>query len=176
MHQKRVNDIISLRKIAVLGLIFLTSCIRQPIEKVQPAPSEPEYLSHRITYSGETLGAISLWYTGDSSYWKAFYLPATSGAIRKLKRGDQILIPMNLVIRRETLTREFVRAHRQTSPLRDDHIAVEKPQPIKTVQAEEEPTIRDAIPAEIAPLEVESFEEKPSSTELEKEFIDRIVR
>jgi len=176
MQRQDRNEMPYLTRIVILSLIFLTGCIRNPAKPSSITANESEYLSHRITYSGETLGVIALWYAGDSSLWRSFYIPATSGTIRKLKRGDEILIPTKLVVRHEPLSREFVHHHQPSTAAKEKKPVIHSAP--RTVSIDNEETIiRDSFPMELAPLEVEPFEEKPnSSLELEKVFIDRMVR
>lgn len=143
--------------------IFFVGCTRhhQALPQAQSCPSE--YLIHRITIPGENLGIIAMWYTGDETTWRNFYIPASSGTIRRLKRGDRIFVPNRLIIRSKPLPKDFVDAHKKEA------VAVAKDQP----QVNSSDVVEENIP-----FEVEEFEDAPAEQprELENEFIDRLVR
>ena len=176
MQQSRTYSSTIVKKFVIVAMIFIVGCVRHPIPQNQPISPGPEYLAHKITFPGETLGIISLWYTSDSGLWRNFYIPATSGTVRKLKRGDEILIPIEFVVRQEPITKEFIRANRPKVSTNNSRVEPNKSIPTKPADSKEM-TILEAVPDELTPLEIEPFEERPNSpVELEKEFIDRIVR
>lgn len=67
-----------------------------------------EYAYHTVMYQGETLALIAKWYTGQSSNWEI--LLDHNGEIdpRKLREGDLVKIPRELLIREEEMPRKFV--------------------------------------------------------------------
>jgi hypothetical protein len=60
-------------------------------------------LTHTVAHAGETLGTISAWYTGTPSNWQK--IAAANGGLdaRHIRVGQVIVIPANLVIRREPM-------------------------------------------------------------------------
>ena len=86
--------------------------------KAEPAPvpvplppekPEQKKLIHKVKYSGETFQIISAWYTGKGSNWKAIAKanPHIKNE-RRIRLGDEITIPDDLLIRRDPLTKDFV--------------------------------------------------------------------
>jgi LysM repeat protein len=96
----------------------------QPLTK--PLPSEPETVAepapyvHTVSRSGETLVAISSWYTGSADNWKRL-VEANSGLNpRRIKVGDEILIPAALMKTQLTMPADFMNpsASKKSAPSR----------------------------------------------------------
>ncbi len=87
--------------------VLLVSCgPKNPPPPPPPPPDQnaaPENLEHRVTYVGESLGAIALWYTGKISNWQILRDANPSLKKGRLTVGQTILVPGGLVIRREAM-------------------------------------------------------------------------
>lgn len=88
--------------------VFVAGC-----QKPLPPPPEPivpavQFHYHTVKYPGETLGSIAKWYTDDTSNWELI-LDANPGLDpRRIRLGDEIAIPEELVRRREEMPRPSV--------------------------------------------------------------------
>lgn len=76
----------------VLVLSILSSCTKAP----EPPPP-PQYLHHTVKYSGETLGAIAKWYTGETNNWHVIVAANPGLKPERVSLGMVILIPQELV-------------------------------------------------------------------------------
>lgn len=104
-------------KIAVTWLIFTFSVfwfsgcsVVEPVslgDKPSQAASE-EYLTHIITRQGENLTTISMWYTGSGKNWLRIAEVNSLIDPRRIRIGDEILIPENLLITRETMPIDYL--------------------------------------------------------------------
>ena len=103
---------------ALLVVLGQSGCEKKPIEPPPPVevtsapPVEQaiQDLTHTISISGETLGLIAKWYTGDPANWVKIR-DANPGTIpERLRIGSQLTIPGALVVKREPLTAEFVKS------------------------------------------------------------------
>lgn len=92
-----------------LALLVLPIACSKKQEKPKPAEprrvevEKPDFLEHTVTYSGETLGVIARWYTGDAQNWKTIAEANPAIDPRRMSLGDTILIPMRIVARMEVL-------------------------------------------------------------------------
>jgi hypothetical protein len=65
-----------------------------------PAPlAERSDVTHEVRYAGETLSLIAYWYTGKVDRWREIQLHNPALDAHKMKIGDIIQVPGNLVIR-----------------------------------------------------------------------------
>ena len=71
----------------------------------------PDY-THTVRYSGETLSAISLWYTGSVNNWQ---LLSTHNGIapRQLQIGSKVRIPETMIYRSKPMPRQLAKASRR---------------------------------------------------------------
>ncbi|MCB0332832.1 MAG: ankyrin repeat domain-containing protein [Bdellovibrionales bacterium] len=94
----------------VLSTLFLFSCS-------QARRGEPDRvvatMNHTIQFQGETLGLISKWYTGTSGNWQAIAAHNPTVEVTKLRVGDVIHIPQEMVIRQEPLSQTFIAEQNQ---------------------------------------------------------------
>ncbi len=75
---------------------------------VQPSRQETQYLEHRVQFQGETLSVIANWYTGSGRNWE-LVLDANPGVDpRRIRLGDLIRIPRELLSRQDPLPRSAV--------------------------------------------------------------------
>jgi hypothetical protein len=65
-------------------------------------------IEHIIRYPGENLGLVSAWYTGKASNWEAIADANPGLDPNRLRVGDLIIIPAELVIRSQELPAERV--------------------------------------------------------------------
>lgn len=90
--------------------IFLLSSCTAPQAGLSPnvSPSEEKYVYHRIKYSGETVAVISAWYTKSAKNWPEIVDANPKMVPSKLRLGDIVRIPKNIVKRSGPLPSEFV--------------------------------------------------------------------
>jgi len=96
-----------------LGFALCTSLTACP-QNGTPPPAPPShnptpqetYLEHTISFSGETLAEISAWYTGRALNWMAIRDANPSIRPDRLRLGQIILIPRELVINEKPFTRK----------------------------------------------------------------------
>ena len=87
-----------------LSLLFsLSACAPRKV-----APPQPRYFEHEIRYEGETLGLIASWYTGSSSNWQEIADHNPGLQVNRMRLGDIVVIPEDLVSRRDPLHRKAV--------------------------------------------------------------------
>jgi LysM repeat protein len=122
------------------ALLLMVNCSRTQVESHQtsldqpslvyadpPAPvlqpPEPETVAepvpyvHTVNRSGETLGAISRWYTGSADNWKRL-IDANKGLKpRRIRVGDKILIPEELMKTQQPMPANFMTAKTQKKRL-----------------------------------------------------------
>ncbi|MGD8950778.1 MAG: LysM peptidoglycan-binding domain-containing protein [Desulfobacterales bacterium] len=106
-------------------LLLLVNCSRTQVESrqtptdqpslvyaVQPAPElqppEPAPYVHTVSRSGETLAAISRWYTGSADNWKRLVDVNKGLKPRRIKVGDKILIPQELMKTQQPMPAGFM--------------------------------------------------------------------
>jgi hypothetical protein len=78
-------------------------------QEVRPLPPpEVKYLNHKIKWSGENLILISRWYTGSANNWKRLAKANPGIDPRRIKIGDSILIPEDLLKTRRPMPIEFL--------------------------------------------------------------------
>lgn len=66
------------------------------------------YVTHQVSYSGETLGLISSWYTGTPHNWKAIQLHNPRLNVHNIQIGQRIKIPSDLVIVQKSMPESMV--------------------------------------------------------------------
>lgn len=77
-------------------------------QKSVPSRVEPPPYVHTVRRSGETLVAISLWYTGSADNWKRL-VDANNGLNpRRVRVGDKILIPGELMKTQKAMPADFM--------------------------------------------------------------------
>jgi hypothetical protein len=139
-----------------------------PNESPEPAPvpAEADALpyTHTVRWKGETLSLIALWYSGAGSNWTALAKADPSLDPGRIKLGEKILIPAELLRHRRPLPYEWVHA---SVPEGSGKSASPKPPSVPLTQAE--PVgIREIEPPLGAPDEIEVFRpvktQQPSTT------------
>ena len=77
-------------------------------QKSVPSRVKPAPYVHTVRRSGETLVAISRWYTGSADNWKRL-VDANNGLNpRRVRVGDKILIPGELMKTQEVMPADFM--------------------------------------------------------------------
>jgi hypothetical protein len=92
-------------------LVSVSACTG--IDTPPPSKTElPSFFIHTLS-PGETLGQLSIWYTGSETHWKDFFIRAPDGDKHKLRVGGLVLIPEHLLVRRDKPTKSFVKKARK---------------------------------------------------------------
>ncbi|MBN8550199.1 MAG: hypothetical protein J0M12_12850, partial [Deltaproteobacteria bacterium] len=100
-----------MKRFLLLALSLTAIACSNNASKPPPA-SGPVY--HTVSLSGETLGAISDWYTGSPNNWRIIAKENGSLNPDRLRLGDQIYIPATLVFRREPFPASMIVAPRKS--------------------------------------------------------------
>ena len=85
--------------------------IAEPPEVENPpeAPSiEKRYYTHEIKWPGERLILLARWYTGKGANWPRLHAANPSIDPKRIKIGDSILIPENLLTTRNPMPKSFL--------------------------------------------------------------------
>ncbi|HQH28019.1 MAG TPA: LysM peptidoglycan-binding domain-containing protein, partial [Oligoflexia bacterium] len=93
-------------------LLMLTACApgtSQPEAPPAEPPRAPDNLVHVIQYPGETLGIIAKWYTGKTENWNLIVQANPGIKPNRLRLGQHVIIPAELLIKREVLPRTAVK-------------------------------------------------------------------
>lgn len=72
-----------------------------------PKPPQMQYLTHTIKWPGESLIRISRWYTGSGNNWRLIADANPSIDDRRMKIGDTILIPEDLLKTHEPMPADY---------------------------------------------------------------------
>lgn len=103
----------SLMKIffTLLLLLNFTACVKK--NAMQDGSSRIENppvadLIHKVSFQGETLALIANWYTGKTTNWKIIKDANPNLKPERMYLGQEIVIPGNLVSRREPLPKKFL--------------------------------------------------------------------
>lgn len=100
--------ITSLKSVVIGVLAFsLLGCFpKSSTPPVDPTLNAP--LEHKVAYPGETLGLISVWYTGSVENWRKIAQYNKGLEVTKIRIGDRIMIPPDLVKQRNPLPKKVV--------------------------------------------------------------------
>ena len=71
-------------------------------------PPEVKYFNHKIKWSGENLSLIARWYTGDAKNWRRLVEANPGIKPRRIKIGDSILIPEDLLRTRRPMPIDYL--------------------------------------------------------------------
>jgi hypothetical protein len=130
-----------IRVVSVIVCSFaLWACPKPPppVQSNPDATQQPVYFNHTVKYAGETLAMIAGWYTGNSKNWEIILQHNPGLDVKRIRIGDVILIPQELVVKSDPLPEKLVKG-------------VKKPTDIATPQTVPiiEPTITEReIPSE----------------------------
>lgn len=87
-------------------LISLTACTTSQRDPQIESPIL--YYRHTVAHSGETLGAISSWYTGKTGNWIAIREHNPHLKVRSIQIGQPVFIPQHLLLRRGALPQRYL--------------------------------------------------------------------
>jgi hypothetical protein len=73
-------------------------------------PPQPQAYTHEVRWPGETLSHIARWYTSSESNWEKIAVANPGLKPRRIRIGDKILIPEDLLKVRKPMPRNFVRS------------------------------------------------------------------
>jgi len=90
----------------ILAFFVLGACA--PSNRRTFQEPDVEYAYHTVNYQGETLSLIAKWYTGQSGNWEVLLDHNPELDPRKLRSGDLVKIPRELLIREEEMPKKFV--------------------------------------------------------------------
>ena len=90
-----------------------------PLEVKPAPPKEPTYFIRIVKWPNESLSIIAAWYTGDLDNWKIVVEANPELDPKRLRIGDKVRIPEELLKTREPMPHEFVES------------LVPKPRPVK---------------------------------------------
>ncbi len=157
--------------ILVTCAMFTGCALRKPATPQTPIG----YFEHVIANPGETLGLISLWYTGEESQWKTFFVPARQGGALNLRAGDTILIPMAQLIRHDPISQEFLRKHRKSKAKPTTRASKPPPRASQEPAAVNNEAINIEEPVENVEIIIEENAEAKRNFEsaLEDEFLEK---
>ncbi len=79
----------------------------------------PRYLTHVVKYSGETLSIIAGWYTGQAKNWELILKNNPGLHPNKIRIGDEIRIPMSLVVKEAPLPKNFMGGAKVTKQIKE---------------------------------------------------------
>ncbi len=77
-------------------------------KKPMHAAQRPEFYAHTVSWTGETLSVIAQWYTGNQNNWKHIVKANSDLDPKRMRIGDKILIPVDLLKTREPIPREYL--------------------------------------------------------------------
>ena len=91
--------------------------VKEPQPISPPTPPEVKYYTHTIKWSGETIIRLARWYTGSGNNWIRLIEANPSIDPRRIKIGDTILIPENLLVTREPLPISYLSSNTEQTEL-----------------------------------------------------------
>jgi hypothetical protein len=125
-----------------------------PAERVLPPPPPKPKLQpyvHEVRYSGEVLISIAKWYTGSQNNWTAIANINPHLNPNRIFIGDNILIPENLLKRRDPMPLSFLntssrKKSAQTLPPKQQSVESYDIELFNPEITEQPPTESDTIP------------------------------
>ena len=87
---------------------FIVICTLGCVQPKPPVVAKPRYLEHQIKFSGETVGAIAAWYTGNRKNYTAILSENPALNPKKLAMGATIRIPVEMLVRTDPLPKSAV--------------------------------------------------------------------
>lgn len=99
--------------IASISFISISACAKAPARspnqdsELHPPSPKPAFLEHEVRHSGETLGKIAAWYTGNAKNWKRLVEVNPQLKPNKIRLGQLIRIPSELVVQEKQMPQHF---------------------------------------------------------------------
>lgn len=97
---------------SLLLLVCLALCNCSSIRSLLYPGDRPDmriaYFEHRVRHQGETLAAISNWYTGKTSNWPVILSHNPALNIHNIQLGQVILIPSSTLKKSQSMPAEFI--------------------------------------------------------------------
>lgn len=90
----------------------LNRLLRQDSQKSQPAP-KAKLWEHKVRHRRETLFSIALWYTGSGMNWPRLTEANPDIDPRRIRIGDTVLIPEDLLRTRRPMPADFPKPERK---------------------------------------------------------------
>ena len=95
----------------LLSVLFFFACASKKVDESVPVVTQQVFHVHTVSFQGETLSLISLWYTGKIQNWSKILDFNQSLEVTKIKIGDKINIPVEILKTSESLPKEFIDKH-----------------------------------------------------------------
>ncbi len=73
-----------------------------------PAVQRSELYVHTVRWTGETVSVIAQWYTGKQNNWEHIVKANSDLDPKRMRIGDKIFIPVDLLKTREPMPREYL--------------------------------------------------------------------
>lgn len=103
--------------VSIFVCLLVACSSKPPVDNGLLPPPPPDPLEHVIRYRGETLGAISAWYTGDVKNWRAITEFNPGLDPRRLALGSRVLVPGEMVANDAPMPEHFVRRSKDSGSL-----------------------------------------------------------
>ncbi len=174
-----LNFVSTVVRICGLSLAVLSMACSTQTPPAEPAvtPAPVAVLKHTVKYQGETLGVISSWYTGTSRNWQTIKDANPGLNERKIRQGEVISIPENLLKQRKPLPESFV-VKNNITPVKD--LAQETVQTgsgtVATVEAAAKETQSASDEFARKPIEVEQQADKVVLESAEKTVVNEVAK
>ena len=123
---KNTFSIILLLSIVILMNTGCSLLDKQP-SGWKPTTPQRDHFEHVVKWPGETLRIIAKWYTGDAENWPALADANPQIDYNKIRKGNIIYIPENLLKNKKALPKTFISSYNQKL----------KPKPKKTTKKPE---------------------------------------
>jgi hypothetical protein len=91
-----------MKKMLIIAVVLIAACATKPM---QPQNTAPQYYTHTVSGSGETLASIAKWYTGSTTNWQAIQAANPGLDPKRMRIGTQVQIPNNMLIKTAAMPR-----------------------------------------------------------------------
>lgn len=133
-----------------------TSTPRSEDEKKAPTKAAPGGFVHRVQWERESLSIISKWYTGHMRNWKILAQHNPMENPNRIRIGDEIAIPENLLRTRDPLPKSFVDRYSPGPDASEEaEPPLEVPEEIPEAESPESQAPKDDAPELFGPKEYE---------------------
>ncbi len=176
---KKVTMFRVLVRTTILVIVTL-SCSSCSYLQGKASDTERTYFRHVVRYPGETMGAISRWYTGETRNWKIIAQLNKSVSPKRISIGDEILIPDELVITGDPLPRKSLKRRRtrrikkRPAKVSNSSPKTESVQNLKPSLKPSKASVDEAMPT---PIQQPGFADDKSEISAEREqLLDELLR